>query len=403
MFIPGSKPEIRHFNRSFLSLPDYYKYITIVLLFFPPFLFAQKIYISKYIYGNFTKDNNHRLEIFNESDRTRNVGGYMIVTRNYVARIPQKTMIQPFSALRFSKDKQAESDIIFLDVKDFLIRFPSSKSEGDYVVLYDTENRILSAVYFSPTGKASFLPDRGELITGKGETIPFEVPSGSDNIWDKLDISPDPAMACVYVGKKWQVTSKNKNLVPATEYSTPQALYVNGIVTLKWQTLFEEDCFRHSVERSKDGEKFSELATVNAAVGARKSTEYLYYDKELQKESRYFYRIRNADKFNNIIYSPVVEVMATESSGDFSFQIIEKNISDPGSFLIRFSSEKKQFVSLKILDERFYEIGTLFSDDITANSENLVKYNSALPVGKYFIIAETDSRRYYKEYVVKVQ
>lgn len=380
----------------------YFKGIIIVFLLFPSLLSGQKLYISKYIYGNFTKDNNHYLEIFNESERSKNIGGYMIVTRNYVTRIPQKTMIQPFTALRFSKDRQAESDIIFVNIKDFLIRFPS-KAEGDYVVLFDTENKIVSAVYFSPTGKASFLPDGGELISSNGEAIPFEIPAGNDVVWSKLDINPDPAMACVYVGGRWQVTSKNKNIVPATEYSTPLAIYVNGIVTLKWQTLFEEDCFQHIVERSKDGEKFSELTTVIAGKSTRKNTEYLYYDKDLQKETRYFYRIKNVDKFKNVLYSPVVEVVATESAGDFSFQIIEKNISNPGSFLIRFSSEQKQFVTLKILDERFFEVGTVFSDNITAKSENLVQYNSVLPVGKYFIIAETEARRYYKEYVVKIQ
>ncbi len=364
-------------------------------------LIGQGLYVSKYIYGNFTKDDNHYLEIFNESNRIRSLSGYMIVTRNYVAKIPDKTQIQPYSSLRFSKAMRTGVDIAYVNVPDFLIRFPSSKAEGDYVVLFDVDKKILSAVYFSPNGKASFLPDKGELITAKGETLPFDIPTSNNIVWNRLDINPDPAMACVFTGGKWQVTSKNKNLVPATEYATPSVNYVDGIVTLKWQTLFEQDCFEHVIERSRDGDNFSELNHTEAHKNSTKNTEYLYYDKDIQKKVHYFYRIKNTDKFKNTIYSPVVEVVATEFSGVFSFQILEKNGIDGGNLSIRFSSQKEQKITLRVLDERFFEIDILFSNIVTAGSENLIKYNPTLPIGKYFIIAETEEQRLYKEFIVK--
>lgn len=364
---------------------------------------AQNIYVSKYIFGNFIKDDNHYIEIFNESNQTLQIGGYLLVTRYYVLRLPEPTKIAPYSALRLAKTSTSTRplDIQYVNIKDFLVRFPSSKDEGDYILILDRNRNILDASYFSQMGRTRFLPDRGELITAKGEAISYEIPSVNYPKWQSMDIILDPAMALVRLGGKWQITSKKKNLLPATEYANFQANYVDGIVTVKWQTLFETDCFQHILERSLDGEKFTAITQIEAKRQANKASDYLYYDQHIQKEKHYFYRVKNIDKFQNEVYSAVIEASTSAMSGDVNLQIIDKTEANSQGVLIRFACRTAQHISVKLMDEQFQELGVLFDAAVSLNSENLIRYEKSLPLGKYYIIAETKERRYYKEFIIK--
>lgn len=364
---------------------------------------AQNIYISKYIAGNITKEETHRVEIFNESDKRFSLGGWMIITRNYVLRLPEKTMLEPYRSLSLGKSTSGvvETDMVFNKLKDFLVRFPATKEEGDYVVLMDKEQNIQDAVYFSLTPKMKFLPDKGELITQTGEIIRFEVPGIWSNKWKKNDVIPDPAMVMVFINNEWQITSKRKNLFPATEYGEFQGNYVEGIVSLRWQTLFEQDCYQHQIERSIDGTRFEVIAVEKGKKTSKKTADYLFYDKNLAPNQHYYYRIKNTDKFNNVLYSRIVEIYTGDDGSLFSMDYIIGEADVAQALTMRFAAKQAQYVVVKLLNEEFREIGVLFEDEVSANAQNLIIYNQALPVGKYYIIAETAKKRFYLEVVIR--
>lgn len=363
-------------------------------------LFAQNVYLSKYIYGNFVNDNNHSVEIFNESRFPQRIDGYFLITRYYVLRFSPNTLIPAYSSLRLIKSEaqSKEMELSFTRLPDFLVRFPNSKIEGDYVVLLDKEHKMIDGLYFSPQGKVRFLPDKAELITTKNENLSFEIPPASHPKWTSFLLSPDPAMALVRIKGKWQATSKKKNMFPATEYGDLKANYVEGIVGLKWKTLFEEDCYLHYVERGNSENQFSVIDTVWGKSGVRNNVEYLYYDKKIEKNKQYFYRIKNIDKFRNIVYSNVIEVYASDISGEFSFFSPEFNSNE---LVIRFFSKMPQSLKIKILDEQFREVGILFNAEVKANSQHLIKYKEKLPIGKYYLIADTQTRRFYEVFTIE--
>lgn len=377
------------------------RYIIIFLLL-PSLLFAQKVYLSKYIYGNFVKDDNHRLEIFNESADAVNVGGYLIVTRAYMLRLPEKTILLPYSSLRMGKMAIPPEilEIQYQKLQDFLVRFPTDKEIADYIVLFDKNLRIIDAVYFSRLGRTRFLPDRDELITGKRDKILFEIPPANHPMWQSLDVTLDPAMALVQIGGKWQITSRKKNLFPAVEYADLQANAIDGIVTLKWHTTFEEDCFAHIIERGVDGEHFEPVEKIAANKTSTKLSEYVFYDKNVQKDTRYYYRIKNTDKFRNIVYSPIVETSTAEISSDFNLHFVQDSRKET-ELSFRFSVNTAQHILIRLTDEHFRDKGILFDDFVEKNSPLLIKFAENLPTGKYYIIAEMEKQRLYKVWEVQ--
>jgi hypothetical protein len=359
---------------------------------------AQKVYISKYIYGNLTKDDNHYIELFNESPTAANISNGFIVTRNYSLRLPDNIILQPFHSIRLGKLQTATRplDIEFLMLKDFLIRFPATKEEGDYVVCMDKDRQILDAVCFSPTSKPPrFLPDRASLITGRGDAIDLDIPAPSHPKWKYLEVNLDPAMALVQIHHKWQITSRKKNLLPATDYEPPQINWVEGIITVKWQSLFETDCFFHTLERSLDGEHFIAIYNAPASKQSLKPQSYMYYDKNIQKNQQYFYRIKNIDKFRNEVVSPTATVSSAPSAENFLLQIIEQSTTN-SPIALRFSAKFSGQVKIQLMDEQFRAKEVLFDDEVLMGKEHWLKYEKKLAIGKYFLIAETPQRRYYQ-------
>ncbi|MFN0047764.1 MAG: hypothetical protein ACKVOU_01425 [Cytophagales bacterium] len=361
------------------------------------FAFSQSVYISRYVYGNLTTDTQHRLDFFNPSEKAQNLGGYMVITRNYVFRFPEKTVIPAHSPLKMGKgiEKGMKNSLDFSKIKDFLVRFSVQKIEGDYVVLLDKEKKIIDAVYFCAQSKVRFLPDKGELITFQNEKVPFEIPTQGYPKWKAVNINPDPAIVMIYLNDNWQPSSKKKNLFPVTEYAKVEASYVSGIASLKWRTNFEEDCFLHEIERSKKGDNFVKIGEMQGKVDSKTSADYLFYDEKIEKNRTYYYRLKSTDKFDNVVCSEEIELITSELRKAFALCPMQSNAAE---LTVRFSSQIHQPVKMKLLDEQFRELAILFQGEAKANQQNLIQYTQKIPDGKYFLIADTPNYRIYQEF-----
>lgn len=382
--------------------------IALLLLLSPlAALQAQEVYLSRYVSGKHLNRNdvNHRIELFNGSrSQAQDLAGYILVTRQYILRMPQgsATRLAPLSSLRLGElATRNDLDIEFMGQKDFLVRIPKGNEAGDYAVLFDRNMRIVDAFFFGRSRKVGFLPSQDVLVTYGQEKIAINIPDETDTRWTFLQKIPTSDEAFVKAGGVWQVTNRNRNDVPATEFRFMQAKYVDGIVTVKWKSLFEQDCFYHYVERASGNEDFVVLDKLNGQVNRNQPFDYKFYDNSVRKDARYRYRIRNVDKFGNVLYSQVVEVLTEENPGGFTmdhFFVTEQAGKDLN---VRFSAKETQLVKVKIMDEEFREVAILFYDTIQKDAQNLIKYNEQLPVGKYYLIADTDNRRYYEDFIVE--
>ncbi|MEZ4772348.1 MAG: hypothetical protein R3D00_04130 [Bacteroidia bacterium] len=366
---------------------------------------AQNLYISKFIPTNPLNRQNadHRVELFYEGKKDYlDLSGYVLVTRHYILRLPNNTFIGPMSALRLgsvSNESNKDLDLEYNYQRDFAPRVTEGTDEGDFAVLYDPNRNIVDAFYFGPQKTVSFLPSRASLKTYR-ENIEVSIPDEEDSRWSYLQNPEDPAMAFICINHFWHPTSRRSNIFPAARYRFLQAKYVDGIVTVKWKTLFENDCYVHTVERSTDGNTFEVLEKLRGPVNSSQPFDYTYYDAVVEKNRVYYYRIANIDKFGNVVQSSLTKIRTEENPGGFTFDILPADKHTIASLNVRFSAKESQTVRIKLLDEQLREIANLYQGSIEAGKQNLLNYTKPLPVGKYFVVVSTDQRRYYEPFVV---
>jgi len=368
-------------------------------------MYAQQVYISRYIPDFPTNADNpdQEVEIFNES-RTRNLnlGGFVLMTRSYIVRFPNLE-VPPLKSVRLGMKARAIGPYFsILDMPDFQLRNPMGEDNGDFVILLNPRMQLMDAFYFGESAEVDFLPLNESLTTQSGQIVNVRVPAEQNEDWSYLQLAPDPAIAFVKINGTWSPNSRKANIFEATEYRYLQSKYIEGIVSLRWQTRFENDCFEHVVERSLGRNRFQEIARINSLrQNSSSPLDYEYYDDEVEQNQLYYYRIRHTDKFGETVYSEEIETTTEENPGGFFFDILSEP-SDQGKYLnIRFSSRQNQQVRIMLLDEELRQLAILFSDEISADKQNLITYREAIPFGIYHILVETENRRYRELLVVE--
>ncbi len=366
-------------------------------------LTAQNIYLSRVAPGFPGKvdDVVHRIELFNESQAYADISGYYLLTRYYSVRIPPNSFIRPYSPFRMGLvgGSGNELKLILGQLPSYERKNVLRPEEGDFVVLLDDKKTWVDAFYFGPKASVDFLP-RSLSLPGNSET--FTLKDENAEVWDFLRNPVDPAVAFVRINQEWRANSRTTNLIPATNYRAIRIEdYQDGFVKLTWQTLFERDCFFHYVERSLDGKNFRLLSKKEGSRENESPRSYEFYDTEVDKDRVYFYRITHIDKFGEVIYSPMAKVRTDSNPSGFSFEIIRGEGGSDPSINVRFASRQNQDIRIKLLDEELRELALLYNDGVEAEKQNLISYRKSLPVGKYFIIVVTESRRYYEPFIVE--
>lgn len=358
-----------------------------------------QVYIAKYAPGA-TGDRTHRIELFNESvDEPADLSGYFLLTRHFAARIPEGSRLAPLQALRIG---QAGSGTLDLDLTSLRERLSFSSDgsvdPGDFVILFDPNLQIVDGCYLSRQAEVDFLPAERRFL---GYT--FRVPAEQDYRWaPRINNLPDPAMEFLRINGQWVINSRSRTLdhAKATEYRPLQARYVEGIVTVKWKTAYERDCYTHLIERSTDGNAYRPVRQVRARQNQSETTEYIFYDTEVQANRVYYYRISNVDKFGQVVTSTPTKIRTEESKGNFTFDLLPGEGEGQDLLNVRFSSRIRQQVRMQLMDEELREIAVLYFGNIEAEQQNLVSYTHPLPVGKYFVIVSTDESRLYEPFIV---
>lgn len=357
--------------------------------------------LIKYVSNEGGREEGHYIELFNAfGGRVNDLSGYWLVNRDYLFRIPPNVRIRPIEKLRIGIGPLADAQVDMLNYPEYYQPLtPNSIERGNFIALLAPDLRILDAFFFGSQKDVGFLPFSAEVnVPGRG-MITIEVPDENDIVWRNSFIQSigDPALAFVYINGAWTINSRQSNMLPATVFGAVNATYTPEGVKLIWQTEQERDCYSFEIERSRDGNRFEEIGAVPANGNTESTVTYAFTDSNVVRDITYFYRIKNIDKFGEVLYSDYKSVETTETPSGLSLDILNTR----QELSVRFSSVEEQLLRVKLLDEAFREVDILFYGTISANTENLIKYTRNLPVGKYYLVAHTPTRRVFESFIVE--
>ena len=382
------------------SLSNWTRYPLLLLIFgtlYPIGVWGQ-VAFSRYIGDLEAIEEGFRLDIFNSSPTTVEISEHFIITRQFIAQIPSNTYLRPLQSLSIGSQKWGENSLSFEEIR-IIQKETEGADIGNFCVLFSSDFALLDAFYFSPNHQVDFLP-RQESISLSGDVNSIlMIPDESDRRWKHLQTGEgkiDPALAFVQINGDWRISSRSKNLIPATSFASCDAQFFADQVRVQWKVLDEKECYNYLIERSEDGTYFKQIGIV-PALGQAGEYLYQFEDVNILSDVRYYYRIRNVDKFGFTLISPIASVQTGRTSDRFFIQLLDigKSIN------IRFVSTLKQEVRIKLMDEEFREIDILFFGEVESGKDNLLEYLNQLAIGKYFLVAQTERQRIYEEVIIE--
>ena len=358
---------------------------------------AQRLRITQFVPGDYLSNNRHQVQIANVSGRSIALADWLLVTRDYSFRFPKGTRIGAGQRIRLMKSasRQRQPDFTFDNQRDFLIRLYSRKVEGNYAALIRPNGELEHGFYHSSLKAVPFLPDVGQLLLNDGTAIDFKLPPETDSRWGYFPFGVDPAVGFEYAQGEWRPTSAllENNIYANLNISAISGRFKDEMVTLKWQTDFEQNLDNLRIERSADHRTFETIGRVLPRGNARAVTNYTFYDEDVAKDTVYYYRVRGPGG----AVSKVIEVRTEEIPVEFWIQPYPKSASTARGIGIRFYSAFSQEVKIKLLDTRFREVRILYDQLVYAETQNLLKLNLELPPGNYLLEATTDVQRYFQQ------
>ncbi|HKC67072.1 MAG TPA: hypothetical protein VKG26_02500, partial [Bacteroidia bacterium] len=166
-------------------------------------------------------------------------------------------------------------------------------------------------------------------------------------------------------------------------------------VVISWATSKESTNMYFTIERSKDGKKYTKVIDVPGSGNSKTYREYVETDYQPFKETSY-YRIKQTDYNGNFKYFPVTGVMFNaEKNGKFyPDQAHAKSSVDPNGGL-------NQEVLVVLQDAE----GVEFSAKVTITQEDSQLFatdtSQRVPPGIYIIISSSDENIYSQKIIVK--
>jgi hypothetical protein len=359
--------------------------------------------ITRFIPGDYLANNLHEVELYNGTGRTILLDQYYLVTRDYTLRFPSGTRLYPGTTYRMAKYKRGKPniDLELGQAPDFLIRFYEKKVEGNLVALLNARLQPISAFYHCQRPDAPFLPDSGRFILGNRTVIPYRLPGYAHPVWGYFPLGEDPAIGFERIRGEWRVISATQdlNLYPVTAFIDFKARYQDEVVTLKWNTAFEDQLTRIEIQRSANRSTFRTIAKLDAQKGkTQQVTGYTYPDSQLPgQDSIWYYRLQAQDRDGRLIESKVVQVVTREVPVPFWLEVYPARTQLPKEVGIRFSSAYSQEVNIALLSAEGQLIHLLFQGPVFATVQNLLELTTDIAEGTYWIVASTEEGRFYKK------
>ncbi|MEX1192713.1 MAG: T9SS type A sorting domain-containing protein [Brumimicrobium sp.] len=174
------------------------------------------------------------------------------------------------------------------------------------------------------------------------------------------------------------------------EFSSFEVNVNKNTVQLEWNTLSEQNNDYFEVERSKDGQKFENIGTVNGAGTSVKEIDYNFIDKNPIDGTSY-YRIKQTDYDGKATYS---EVKSVDVSLKRKAKIYPNLLSPNQDFNIELPLFEDK-VEVTLIDPLGNELATT-----EYYNKNGIKMNSPNKSGVYFVLISVNDKRFDSQKII---
>ena len=250
----------------------------------------------------------------------------------------------------------------------------------------DTNNVLLSWVDNSPnelgfiierkTGDSSSVDPYLAIDSVAADVISYEDTTVADTTTYTYRVQGFNEFAVSEYSNQAEVTTP----VPV-ELTSFIASVTDKYVQLDWETATELNNAGFSIQRSKDNNKFIDIAFVKGKGTTTTQSLYSYADKSVLS-GKYYYRLKQVDFNGSVTYSKSTEV----DLGIPKDYALEQNYPNPfnPSTTIRFALPINARVIIKLYNALGQEVATLLNTDLDAGIHETVFNASNLSSGVYF-------------------
>ena len=236
----------------------------------------------------------------------------------------------------------------------------------------------------------------GNFLNSTNRFLAFRFDNGGIKYgWLRLSVNSD---ASSFTLVDWAYQDDGSSILTGDMGSLPiellsfDAKAFQHAVALEWATAREESFDGFSLERATEGGSFSEIAWLPGHGNSDTPRSYRYRDEAIDKNKRYYYRLKSIDLNGSFEYSHVVEA----AFSDFGF-----TLSDPypnpvtgKKFDLEIQAQEAETVHIRL----FSSTGQMVHDQAQSLTSGLNKLPVSVPhlaAGTYFLKVEG---RYYSSY-----
>ena len=159
-------------------------------------------------------------------------------------------------------------------------------------------------------------------------------------------------------------------------------IYANGFTRLGWNTLMEYNLGSFVIERSRNGNDYDAIGTVDAFGNTNNfSSYYTFMDISSERGSN-FYRLKLLDKDNNFSYSKVIAI--NTEAREISLLLVYPNPFGK-KVQAKIECEKPEKLTVRVINSQGQVVRTQYNE--LMRGENIITVNNVadLPGGAYVL------------------
>ncbi len=177
--------------------------------------------------------------------------------------------------------------------------------------------------------------------------------------------------------------------ITPVKFNTFNGRYANGIAYLDWQTSQEINTARFEIQRSYDGNNFTNLATVRSAGNSASLRNYNHQDNTAGNGKYVYYRIRQVDQDGRYSFSNIVRLSLGERSG---MDIYPNPFFT--QFTVAFSAPATENATVVIRNNTGQIVHSRMVKVIRGNNSITLEQLPALQNGQYYVQVHSDRIQY---------